>query len=371
MTTVGLRTAAVPMRQQYLGLIGVLGLIVLAAAVVAMAAFANVGSRMSQMRGATDAAFAADDAFVAMVDQETGVRGYVATGDPLLLAPYVSGRRRYEASAATPVVLDPAAAAVLRDFRADADRLERYFRVEIDEVRNGRRAAAVAHLRAGKALFDRLRVTDRRLARTLRGQIDANRALMQSAFYYDEAVIAGMVLVVVLGGTAATVIAGRGRTEAMLARRDAVTELPNRRAFEERLAGLIAAGTPWIGVIYIDLDGFKAINDRLGHAGGDELLAACGARIAGTIRPGDFAARVGGDEFAAIVAGSELPVLDPVCERIRTAVEAPFTVAGTPVRVGASMGHAIYPRDGRTAEEIVRAADEAMYRVKHERRAAR
>jgi diguanylate cyclase (GGDEF)-like protein len=362
-------TAAV-LRHRSLAPVAVLGFIVLAAALVAMFAFANVAQHMSQMRQATDAGFATDDAFTALVDQETGVRGYVATGNPLFLAPYRSGRTRYDRYAALPVTLrDPTALPQLRAFLAAAAETERFFDAEIAAVHAGRRAGAADALRAGKIRFDHLRAIEGDLERTLRGEIARNRVVMHTAFLFDEVVIGAMMLVIIAGGVSATVIAGRGRIDALLARRDPVTTLGNRHAFEERLAQMIA-GTGQVGVVYLDLDGFKPINDRLGHAAGDELLLACAARIVGVIRPDDFAARIGGDEFAVIVAGTTPEALKTVCERISSAIDAPFTIAGTSVRLSASVGHALYPDDGKAVETIVRVADEAMYRAKRTRRAA-
>jgi diguanylate cyclase (GGDEF)-like protein len=366
------RRTAVPVRHRYLGAILVLGCIVLGAAVVAMVAFANVQGRMSQMRSTIDAGFAADDAFAALVDEETGVRGFVATGDPVLLEPYRQGRRAYDRYARSPANLgDHTAATQARDFQARAAAVQRYFEDEIRAVREGFRPLAVARLREGKTLFDDLRAAQRRLEETLRGQIARNRQVMRSAFVFDEIVIGAMVLVVVAGGVAGTLVAGRGRIDALLARSDPVTELGNRRAFEERLAELIAGGSQRVGVVYIDLDRFKPINDRLGHAAGDELLAACGARLAGAVRPGDFVARIGGDEFAIVVAAAGATEIDVVCRRITAAIDAPFTIAGGEVQLGASIGHALFPDDGTEPQTIVRAADEAMFRAKRARSAAR
>ncbi|MEV0902785.1 EAL domain-containing protein [Actinoplanes sp. NPDC049802] len=143
-----------------------------------------------------------------------------------------------------------------------------------------------------------------------------------------------------------------------LAMRDALTGLANRRAFEERLTAAVAAGTP--SVLLLDLDGFKAVNDRFGHAVGDELLAAVAERIGAELPADAMAARMGGDEFAVL-----LPVPCPDrCEdlavRLRAAIHRPIHAGGQDLLVGASIGIA----DGGDRVEILRRADVAMYAAK-------
>ncbi|WP_239124587.1 putative bifunctional diguanylate cyclase/phosphodiesterase [Actinoplanes utahensis] len=142
-----------------------------------------------------------------------------------------------------------------------------------------------------------------------------------------------------------------------LAMHDELTGLANRRAFEERLAGAVATGSPT--VLLLDLDGFKAINDRFGHAVGDDLLAVVAERIRAEVPAGAVAARMGGDEFAVLlpacaVAGEDLAV------RLRSAIHRPVHAGGHDLLVGASIGIA----DGGDRVEILRRADVAMYAAK-------
>jgi diguanylate cyclase (GGDEF)-like protein len=121
----------------------------------------------------------------------------------------------------------------------------------------------------------------------------------------------------------------------------------------------------------IDLDGFKGVNDRHGHAAGDDVLREVAARIARSIRTGDTAARLGGDEFAVLLTGVSGPELvDGTSERVRTAVDAPWIVAGAAVDLCASVGQAVTTPQSTTPAELLRRADAAMYHDKRTRRAA-
>jgi len=119
--------------------------------------------------------------------------------------------------------------------------------------------------------------------------------------------------------------------------------------------------------MFLDLDEFKKINDQHGHEFGDLVLKATADRIRGEIRETDTVARIGGDEFVIIL--SSLPE-DNIAERIAASVieqvARPIEIKNTEVVVSASIGISLYPENGLTAEELIRSADKAMYRVKHE-----
>lgn len=148
--------------------------------------------------------------------------------------------------------------------------------------------------------------------------------------------------------------------------RDAVTRLPNRALLESRLQRIVAkpdGNEGGASVLVIDLDEFKAVNDGLGHAAGDELLRAAGQRIAGCLRSGDVLARLGGDEFAVLIPTSEAAITQAVADRIVTALARPFVVGGSQMRIGSSVG--IETWDGsQSAEQLLRNADTAMYAAK-------
>jgi diguanylate cyclase (GGDEF)-like protein len=162
-------------------------------------------------------------------------------------------------------------------------------------------------------------------------------------------------------------------TALKLARHDPLTGLPNRRFFNEKLEealGRIADDGHHAAVLMLDLDGFKSINDVHGHMVGDQALIEFSSRIA-TAAPGALIARVGGDEFAIVLASVEsLDEPAALARRITAAATEPFHVAGTETALGVGIGIAIAPNDGSNADDLVRRADLALYRAKAEGRSS-
>jgi diguanylate cyclase (GGDEF)-like protein len=167
------------------------------------------------------------------------------------------------------------------------------------------------------------------------------------------------------------------RQAQVLARRDSLTGLPNRRYFRERLAlsltqldrALPSSSQPGketgLAVLFLDLDGFKAINDVLGHAAGDELLKIVALRQARALRSGDLVARWGGDEFACLrTEGLGREALERLARKLFDAVSAPVQLQGQLVQMRPSIGIACWPADGRSAEALLLQADRAMYQAK-------
>ncbi len=151
-----------------------------------------------------------------------------------------------------------------------------------------------------------------------------------------------------------------------LANHDPLTGLANRSAFEEALTALMASPSPFV-LLYLDLDGFKAINDTLGHQAGDALLQKVAADLRALLRDGDVVARLGGDEFVAVVRGIDSPeALHSLGKRVLGAIGGTFGPAGNTLPYGVSVGAAPWPSPAEGPEELIAEADGAMYRAKRE-----
>jgi diguanylate cyclase (GGDEF)-like protein len=149
---------------------------------------------------------------------------------------------------------------------------------------------------------------------------------------------------------------------------DALTGLPNRVLFLDRLGEALATVAPdqHVGVLFCDLDRFKAVNDSLGHAAGDELLRRVAARLRAAIRPGDTVGRLSGDEFAVLLPALARPEdAGRVVARVLGCFDEPFRLEGTDVAVGTSVGVAVHDGGWGSADALLRAADADMYRHKH------
>ena len=152
-----------------------------------------------------------------------------------------------------------------------------------------------------------------------------------------------------------------------LAQTDALTGLANRARFLEQLQTINAAdGSGRFAVFLLDLDRFKNVNDSLGHAAGDELLAQVAQRLKSELRPSDVLARLGGDEFALIQTGcpDQRNAAVDLAQRIIRLVAEPFQIMGQRVEIGTSIGIAFAPEHGRDQEHLLKKADLALYRSK-------
>jgi diguanylate cyclase (GGDEF)-like protein/PAS domain S-box-containing protein len=155
---------------------------------------------------------------------------------------------------------------------------------------------------------------------------------------------------------------------AHLAQHDSLTGLPNRVLLSERLSqaiGLARRHRKKVGLLYMDLDHFKPVNDSLGHATGDQLLRSVADRLLSCVRDTDTVCRQGGDEFVILLNEIEsLHDAAHVAQKCRSALSAPYLIRGKEVRVTPSIGISIYPDDGSDADTVIQKADTAMFKVK-------
>ncbi len=153
-----------------------------------------------------------------------------------------------------------------------------------------------------------------------------------------------------------------------LAHHDTLTQLPNRLMMMDRLEHMLAAAkrhAKMVGVLFIDLDNFKTVNDSLGHHAGDELLKRVAGRIQSCLRAADMVARLGGDEFLVVV--SDLALAEdvlPVAEKLLSTIAESFSIEGHILTVSPSIGISIFPRDGNDRDALIKNADAAMYLAK-------
>ena len=166
-------------------------------------------------------------------------------------------------------------------------------------------------------------------------------------------------------------ISDRKRAEAVMsfqAYHDPLTGLPNRALFADRLKLSMAQASRQeqvFAIMYVDLDGFKAINDSLGHSVGDELLIELANRLRGALRETDTLARVGGDEFNLLLPQvGERKDVAQIAQKLLDMMKRPFCLGGKAFRLTMSIGIAFYPNDGETIEQLIKNADDAMYAVK-------
>jgi diguanylate cyclase (GGDEF)-like protein len=169
-------------------------------------------------------------------------------------------------------------------------------------------------------------------------------------------------------------ITDRQRTEAQVAHlthHDGLTDLPNRILLRERLDNALArtGRSSQLAVLHLDLDNFKELNDTLGHPIGDALLVAVAKRLESLVREDDTVARLGGDEFAIVQVGAEQPQgAKTLAERVAEVICEPYQLEMHRVLSSVSIGIALAPSDGRSADELLKAADMALYRAKSDGR---
>jgi diguanylate cyclase (GGDEF)-like protein len=328
------------------------------------------------------------NAMTALVDLETGQRGYLLTGDETYLRPYEAGSFN----------LDPALHRLAELFRGDPPIL-----AQIDDVaqlahakqeelaravalrKSGDAAAALAIVMAGEGERLMQEFRDKTNALTVQFRRERAAVVAEEAMKYGQVSLLDSIVILLIMLLVAAAVGGLSfsirRLEELQMRRekeamhDALTALPNRRYLGEWLNMAIAAAAragDRLVLLYFDLDGFKGVNDRLGHEAGDRVLQATAERLRGAVRSSDFVARLGGDEFVAVLPGAPPePALSALLARLSCDLGRASIPALTDGEVSASIGIACYPADGDTADALLNAADRAMYAVKEGRRTGR
>lgn len=173
-------------------------------------------------------------------------------------------------------------------------------------------------------------------------------------------------------GTDISAWKNQGEELSHLATHDYLTGLPNRILLQDRVDQLVASANRAhfrFALLLMDLDGFKLVNDTLGHAAGDSLLQDAASRLKRVVREQDTVARLGGDEFVVLLADTpDRATVDAVATRVSQVIRQPYEVQGNLVHVSASIGCAFFPEHGRTQSELLKNADVAMYQAKEQGR---
>jgi diguanylate cyclase (GGDEF)-like protein len=335
-----------------------------------------------------DKLFGARQVYESLLGMETSQRGFLLTGDPAYLEPYSRESKDFDRVMATfeDLYSDDAEA---RETAGEIRRLARAKQAELTQTvelaRQGHPETALDIVKGagGKRDMEALRlqllslIAQERAART--GYINRSRETLRQVYLLGAGVaVLIMILVAIAVRTLAASIAHLDeaqRAEEHNAMHDALTGLPNRRYLSEwlttALAGADRAGRELL-LLYFDLDGFKAVNDRLGHEAGDRVLQVTASRLRAILRTSDFVARLGGDEFVAALPDiGEPPALTGLVERIEQCLGEAALPELADGAVTASIGRAIFPRDGNSVAMLLAAADRAMYTIKEAKRAPR
>ncbi len=365
----------------FLGLLAILAVIALG--ILVMGQEARTWSAQQRERHADAIVESADSILIGLQNIETGQRGYLITGNLSYLEPYHRGRASIDqriqrlGRLLPPTAVNASLIATMRTMAARKI-------AEIDQTIHIRTnlgfnaAANIVRTNVGKQLMD-----------MLRSQLSAIRSQYHRVAVYERLLVQrrlrmmqlaatgfGTVLLVTLLGMYWRSVRIARRTKEMTdhlalnANNDPLTALPNRAMFMNWLTYGLAQAQRIDGkaaVLFLDLDGFKPVNDRLGHSAGDHVLCEVAQRFRQSARTGDMIARIGGDEFAVFIpAVSNESDPAELAHRLIEAMRQPIVADGSVVYVGVSIGAAMYPRNGKSPEALLAAADQAMYRAKRE-----
>jgi diguanylate cyclase (GGDEF)-like protein len=317
----------------------------------------------------------------AMQDAESGQRGYLITSKRSYLEPYYAASEVVNARLGIVKGLfkdDPKAQADMQLLEAMTKQKfqEMKYTIQVHDTLGADAARAAVNNDVGKMTMEDIRVAVLALQALERGALgmhssDAYLRLNRWTLLGAAFTIITMLLLIVAAVEIIREVRLRNKLEEQLrelAGTDPLTGLPNRRALHDLIGyNLTQARRSHrsFAVMYLDLDGFKALNDRWGHAAGDRILCEVGSILKDTVREGDTVARVGGDEFVILIpeinVGGEAAML---ASRILDALRPVQDAMAQDKTLGASIGIALFPEDGATAEGLIQSADKALYRAK-------
>lgn len=321
-----------------------------------------------------------DAILLAFDDAETGQRGYLLTGNTAYLEPYHESLSRIDADLDQLDRLvddEPAKAAVdrirqLKQLKFDA--LERTIRVR--QQQGLEQALELVKSNVGKAYMDELRTIVAGLKAQQKADLDRlqDRTVFHVGIYqYSTTFFVLFLMLVIL--SVWTIIRRDMTSKRELLERldheashDELTQLPNRNLFTSILDYSIPIASRYqrtLGVMFIDLDGFKAINDTFGHAAGDAVLKEAARRLKDCSRKSDVVARIGGDEFLILIPNiNQRADLEVFASHLLASFDTPILPSLGPAKIGTSIGIALFPDDGIRSTDLIKAADVAMYRAK-------
>ena len=316
-------------------------------------------------------------------DAETGQRGYLLTGDVDYLEPYLAAISRLEGIVASvqKLTLDnPRQQQWLKQVEfVMAEKLQ-----ELDETislmknQDQKSAISIVNTGKGKKIMDQLRsMINEMQAEEKALLIERNQNLYKNELFVLITEVVGFLLIILIGIfvslRARSLLAMQLETEEKLrhmANHDLLTGLATRRLGIEYISFALAEARRHkskAAVLFIDLDGFKTINDALGHAAGDSLLRGVAERLSHCVREVDLVVRVGGDEFMIVMASiNSREDIARIAQKVIDALARPFQLADENASIGASIGIALYPDHEQEPDALVRRADEVMYEVKGE-----
>lgn len=365
--------------------VGACGLLLLIVGVAVVFGVQRTDMLANQQEAVGNRLFAARQVFESLLVMESSQRGFLLTRDQAYLEPYRQEDRTFDDTFARFEAQfrdnDSPTQTVVADIHdlARAKRMELAGTVKLADSGDFDGAIAIIRTNEGKHEMEVLRarlfalIAQERAIRT--GFVGRSQEMFHQLYFLAAG---AAVLILILVGIAIRALSisisrldAAQRAEERNAMHDPLTGLPNRRYLSEWLAQALAGArrsARQVCVLYFDLNEFKAVNDRFGHEAGDRVLQEAASRLRGTLRESDFIARLGGDEFVAVLPDAkEPPGVDALIKRIEEQLRPALIPELHDGETSASIGKAMYPQDGTNINELLAAADRAMYAVKQVR----